>query len=65
MVAGCACRDDDSRLGASSMQRFDGEDLSAGDRKKAQIEQAKVSSVTAVLNTCARVTAVVHTCTKA
>ncbi len=33
--------DDDARLGASSMQRFDGEDLSAGDRKRAQIEQSK------------------------
>ncbi|KAG2499975.1 hypothetical protein HYH03_002260 [Edaphochlamys debaryana] len=31
--------DDDVRLGASSLQKFDGEDLSAGDRKKAQIEQ--------------------------
>ncbi|KAL6749955.1 coiled-coil protein associated with protofilament ribbons [Haematococcus lacustris] len=33
--------DDDPRLGTSSMQRFEGEDLSAGDRKKAQNEQAK------------------------
>ncbi|KAG1662676.1 hypothetical protein FOA52_014602 [Chlamydomonas sp. UWO 241] len=33
--------DDDPRLGPSSMQTFAGEDLSAGDRKKAQMEQAK------------------------
>ena len=33
--------DDDGRLGVSSMQRFDGEDLSAADRKRAQIEQNK------------------------
>mmetsp|Transcript_39826 Transcript_39826/g.88539 ORF Transcript_39826/g.88539 Transcript_39826/m.88539 type:complete len:368 (-) Transcript_39826:472-1575(-) len=33
--------DDDPRIGAASMQKFDGEDLSAGDRKAAQIEQAK------------------------
>lgn len=33
--------DDDARCGPSSMQMFDGEDLSAGDRKAAQLEQAK------------------------
>mmetsp|Transcript_32571 Transcript_32571/g.97196 ORF Transcript_32571/g.97196 Transcript_32571/m.97196 type:complete len:368 (-) Transcript_32571:452-1555(-) len=32
--------DSDPRLGPASMQRFDGEDLSAGDRKKAQRAQA-------------------------
>ncbi|KAG2450209.1 hypothetical protein HYH02_000310 [Chlamydomonas schloesseri] len=32
--------DDDNRLGPSSLQKFDGEDLTAGDRKKAQIEQS-------------------------
>jgi len=33
--------DDDARLGAASMQRFAGEDLSAADRKRAQMEQSK------------------------
>lgn len=33
--------DDDPRLGPSSLQKFDGEDLSAGDRKAAQMEQAR------------------------
>jgi hypothetical protein len=33
--------DDDPRLGTASMQKFEGEDLSAGDRKTAQIDQAK------------------------
>jgi len=33
--------DDDARIGTASMQKFDGEDLTAGDRKAAQIEQAK------------------------
>ncbi len=33
--------DDDPRLGASSMQKFDGEDLSAADRKREQMAQAK------------------------
>ncbi|KAF5829712.1 RIB43A-domain-containing protein [Dunaliella salina] len=33
--------DDDPRLGPSSMQRFDGEDLSAGSRKQMQLEQSK------------------------
>lgn len=33
--------DDDSRLGPASLQKFDGEDLSAGDRKAAQIDQAR------------------------
>ncbi|GFR41104.1 hypothetical protein Agub_g1749 [Astrephomene gubernaculifera] len=31
--------DDDPRLGPSSLQKFDGEDLTAGDRKDAQIQQ--------------------------
>jgi hypothetical protein len=35
--------DDDERLGTSSMQRFDGEDLSAADRAKMQQEQNKSS----------------------
>ncbi|KAG1678252.1 hypothetical protein FOA52_013872 [Chlamydomonas sp. UWO 241] len=33
--------DNDPRLGPSSMQKYTGEDLSAGDRKAAQIEQAQ------------------------
>lgn len=33
--------DDDPRLGPASLQKFDGEDLSAGDRKAAQHDQAK------------------------
>eukprot|EP00798_Chlamydomonas_sp_ICE-L_P013944 gene13944-19880_t len=33
--------DDDGRVGPSSMQKFHGEDLSAGDRKAAQLEQAR------------------------
>lgn len=31
--------DGDARLGPASLQKFDGEDLSAGDRRKAQIQQ--------------------------
>lgn len=34
--------DDDPRAGPSSMQKFDGEDLSAGDRKAAQLEQSRI-----------------------
>lgn len=33
--------DDDPRLGTSSLQRFDGEDLAAGDRKREQMAQSK------------------------
>lgn len=33
--------DDDPRCGPSSLQRFDGEDLSAGERHAAQVEQLK------------------------
>jgi len=33
--------DDDGRLGVSSIQKFDGEDLSAGDRATAQIAQSR------------------------
>mmetsp|Transcript_10904 Transcript_10904/g.18922 ORF Transcript_10904/g.18922 Transcript_10904/m.18922 type:complete len:368 (+) Transcript_10904:113-1216(+) len=33
--------DDDPRLGPSSMQKFDGEDLTAGDRKREQMAQSR------------------------
>mmetsp|Transcript_9223 Transcript_9223/g.17301 ORF Transcript_9223/g.17301 Transcript_9223/m.17301 type:complete len:368 (-) Transcript_9223:329-1432(-) len=33
--------DDDSRLGPSSLQKFDGEDLTSGSRMKAQMEQSR------------------------